>query len=59
MFIPDAEIQKFATQLIEIYGDDAYDFVYMHERHCSEIYEQVKWRKVGKAIRQKQPHLYG
>ena len=61
MFIPEAEIQKLATRLIEIHGDDAYDFVYRHEDrawHYSEIYEQAKWGRVGKAIRQKQSDLY-
>ncbi|MBL1420000.1 MAG: hypothetical protein COC24_005760 [Alphaproteobacteria bacterium] len=62
LFIPRAEIEKLATQLIEIHGDGAYDFVYMHEDRAwryGETYERGKWKKVGKAIRNKQTHLYG
>lgn len=60
-FIPKAEIQKLATQLIKIHGENAYDFAHMHEDTAwqnSETYEQAKWKKIGKTIRNMQPDLY-
>lgn len=61
MQIPKAETQTLAAKLIKTHGNNAYDFAHTQEDHAwrnSETYEQAKWRKVGKAIRKLQPHLY-
>ncbi|MCO5732970.1 hypothetical protein [Rhizobium sp. SSA_523] len=53
LFIPPAEIEKLADDLIERYGEQAEQFAAMEEDRAwryAQSFEQGKWRRVRAAL---------
>lgn len=56
MFIPRADIERIASELIERYGDRAEEMALMEEDRAwrySQAHDQGKWRRVNKELRRR------
>lgn len=56
MFIPRADIERMASELIERYGDRAEETALMEEDRAwrySHAHDQGKWRRISKELRRR------